>query len=49
MMAVSKHGRERICNINPEKLKEINNWLNKYEKFWTQKLDALEKYLDENE
>jgi hypothetical protein len=29
-------------------LKQVSDWANSYQKFWTEKLDALEKFLDED-
>lgn len=43
-----KVGRERLYRLNPEPLKEVSNWVNHYEQFWQEKLDALGDYLEEN-
>ena len=48
LMEVSKHGRERLCQINLDKLHEMNTWISKYEKFWTGKLDDLERFLEDD-
>lgn len=47
LVSVVQEGRERFCEPRLEKLQEVSDWVEKYEKFWTQKLDALEKYLIE--
>lgn len=49
LVIVHQQGRERFCEANPEKLKEVSNWIEKYTNFWNSKLDALEKYLDSRE
>ncbi len=49
LVIVHQQGRERFCEANPEKLKEVSNWIDKYTNFWNSKLDALEKYLDSRE
>jgi DNA-binding transcriptional ArsR family regulator len=43
-----KVGRQRLYRLNPEPLKEVSDWVNPYEQFWQEKLDALGKYLEEN-
>ena len=39
-------GRERLYRLEPEPLREVNDWLARYERFWTDKLEALGEYLD---
>lgn len=43
-----KEGREKIYQLNPEPLEEVQQWLSYYEKFWNNKLSML-KYLVEKE
>lgn len=38
-------GREHICRLNPEGLSEAYAWLAGYERFWSDRLDALERVL----
>jgi DNA-binding transcriptional ArsR family regulator len=40
-------GRTHRCRIEPGPLHGIGRWLRFYEKFWTQRLDALERALKE--
>ena len=47
LISVRKKGRERYCEARLEKLGEVSAWVEKYREFWTAKLDALEKFLDE--
>jgi len=47
LITIKQHGRHRYCEARLEKLNEISNWVEQYRKFWTQKLDALETYLEE--
>ncbi|MGH3328832.1 MAG: ArsR/SmtB family transcription factor [Streptomycetales bacterium] len=35
-------GRTHLCTLNPEPLAEAHVWIRSYERFWTQRLDALE-------
>ncbi len=48
LVEVRKVGRQRLYRLNPEPLKEVSEWMNPYEQFWQEKLDALGKYLEEN-
>src|SRR3990170_799878 len=47
LITIKKKGRERLCEPKLEKLKEVSIWVDKYRIFWTEKLDRLEKYLEE--
>jgi DNA-binding transcriptional ArsR family regulator len=41
----TKEGRVVRCTLQPEPMKEAASWIAQYEKFWTDKLDALARYL----
>jgi DNA-binding transcriptional ArsR family regulator len=47
LIVIKQEGRHRYCEARLEKLNEISTWVEQYRKFWEQKLDALEVYLDE--
>src|SRR5580765_2427428 len=47
LIAIKQQGRHRYCEAKLDKLNEVSDWVEQYRKFWTQKLDALETYLDE--
>lgn len=36
-----KRGRTVRCKLNAEPLRDAGDWLKRYEKFWTERLDAL--------
>jgi DNA-binding transcriptional ArsR family regulator len=42
-----RRGRQRIYRLNPASLKPVSEWIGQYEQFWTEKLDALGEYLEE--
>jgi DNA-binding transcriptional ArsR family regulator len=42
-----KAGRERVYRLNAAPLRSVAEWVAFYEPFWTDRLDALETYLDE--
>lgn len=46
LVVIRQVGRERYCEARLQKLDEVSAWVNKYQQFWQQKLDALDKYLD---
>lgn len=46
LITVNQKGRERHCKANLRKLNEVSEWVEQYKEFWTQKLDALENYLE---
>ena len=41
------HGRTHTCRLNLEPLTEARRWLQHYEQFWNDRLDALEQLLAE--
>jgi len=41
-------GRVHRCRLETKPLVEISKWMNFYEKFWNNKLDALDTYLTKN-
>lgn len=41
-------GRVHRCRLETTPLVEISKWMNFYEKFWNNKLDALDTYLTKN-
>lgn len=43
-------GREaqwRPCRLQAQPLREVANWVERYQKFWEQRFDSLERYLHE--
>jgi DNA-binding transcriptional ArsR family regulator len=47
LVTVKKQGREHFYRLRPENLNEVYRWIRQFEHFWSEKLDALEAYLDE--
>ena len=39
-------GRERVCRINPAALEDARAWLGFHERFWTERLDALDDLIN---
>ena len=46
LVTVRKVAQRRLYSLNPAPLKELDLWLARYRRFWTDKLDALEAHLD---
>ena len=42
-----KVGRQQICRLRAGRLKEASEWLGQWERFWSDRLDALEAALKE--
>ena len=40
-------GRERMCRINPGALKDARAWLEAHERFWSDRLNALDQLVSE--
>jgi len=45
LVAFTKEGRERYCNIQPENLMEVSQWIEQYRVLWEQKLDSFGDYI----
>ena len=46
LVNIKQEGRERYCEVQLEKLNEVSSWVEQYRKFWEEKLDALDDYLN---
>lgn len=43
----SREAQWRLCQLNPEPLKDVDGWLEGYRQFWQERLDRLDDYLQE--
>lgn len=43
----SRDAQWRPCQLNPEPLKDLSNWLDHYRQFWEDSFDRLDEYLQE--
>lgn len=48
LVSTRKVGKQRIYRVTADPLKEVAEWAQSYEKFWSGKLAALGDYLDES-
>lgn len=47
LVEIKQQGRERFCEVKLEKLDEVSEWIEQYRQIWEERLDSLEKYLNE--
>jgi DNA-binding transcriptional ArsR family regulator len=40
-------GRAQLCHLRPAPLADATGWLDHYRRFWTDRIDALEQYLED--
>jgi len=38
--------QRRVYRLRPESLQELDDWLAPFRKFWSERVDALERHLD---
>jgi len=48
LLVIRRQGRERYCQADLRKLKQVSDWTDRYREFWTKKLDALEEFLEKD-
>jgi len=46
MLTITDRGRERFCAAKLDSLQEVADWAQQYSKFWNQKFDSLDKFLN---
>ena len=46
LVSVTVNAQQRIYALRPEGLRELHDWISKYQRFWVDRLDALERHLD---
>jgi DNA-binding transcriptional ArsR family regulator len=46
LVAVRADGKRRLYSLRPEPLAELDQWLEPYRVFWSNRLDALERHLE---
>ncbi len=49
LIARSKEGRVVSCELSAAPMKAAAGWMSRYERFWSDKLDSLARYLDQQE
>jgi DNA-binding transcriptional ArsR family regulator len=46
MVVIRQKGRERFCEAKLDTLGEVSNWIDQYRRFWTEKFDSLDNYIN---
>jgi DNA-binding transcriptional ArsR family regulator len=46
LITIEQQGRERYCYIQPQKLDEVNDWLDDFRKIWERRFNRLDKVLE---
>jgi DNA-binding transcriptional ArsR family regulator len=49
LVTITKESQKLLYHLQGQPLEEIDNWLEPYRKYWSEKLDALEQFLNEEE
>lgn len=49
LIARTKEGRVVSCELSAEPMQQAAVWMSRYEKFWTERLDSLARYLYQQE
>lgn len=46
LISIRTEGRERICEAKLSNLRQVSEWVEEYKSFWSDKLDALGHFLE---
>ena len=49
LVKVTRVGRERVHELRPEPLEQVETWLRPYAEFWDRRLEALQTHLEETD
>lgn len=47
LIVVHRKGRERVCEVDLDKLNDVSTWIKQQHKTWEERLDRLDEYLNE--
>lgn len=47
LLTRQRRGRHQVCSLNPKRLRDAADWLDHHYRFWTDRIDALDRYLEE--
>jgi DNA-binding transcriptional ArsR family regulator len=48
LVSQKKIGRTRFCRLAPAPLKQAEDWIDQYRRFWEGAFDSLERFLNQN-
>jgi DNA-binding transcriptional ArsR family regulator len=49
LVAIRKEGAASICTLDALPLRQVDDWLVHYQKFWTESLQSLKKHMEEEQ
>lgn len=47
LVVVHRQGREKYCEARLDRLNEVSDWVEQYQKIWEERFDRLDQYLNE--
>ncbi len=47
LLARDRQGRVHRCRLDPEPMRQADDWIGHYRRFWEERLDALDEYLQQ--
>lgn len=47
VVAVQKDGQRRVYRLNPQELKPVHDWIQNFERFWTDHLSSIKKVAEQ--
>jgi DNA-binding transcriptional ArsR family regulator len=47
LVSRTRQGRNQVYTLRPQQLSEAAQWLDRHHRFWTERLDALTDYLED--
>ena len=48
LVSIRKQGRERIYTLNAAPLKDVSDWVSRYQAFWDEQLESFKNYVESN-
>lgn len=48
LVVTRKQGTASLCSLDAKPLRAVDNWLHDYETFWSESIQSLKKYMEEN-
>jgi DNA-binding transcriptional ArsR family regulator len=43
IVSTTQQGQQRIYELQPHRLREVNDWIKQFERFWTHQLDRIKQ------
>lgn len=46
LISRGRDGRRRPCRLEPERLRQLSEWVGSYREFWEESFDRLDRYIE---